>query len=308
MTQEPPLGQLLLDGARQARRRALLCAPFVKAAVIEQLLAVLEPGVEVELFTRWRPEEVAAGVSDTTVLGPVVDRGGSVFLCDHLHAKLFLFDETCLTGSANLTAKALGWSADSNLELLVQVSPDLPEVRALELELRTAAVPASEEIAAEIERVAALLPRASAPPAEEPKTGKGAEPRPWHPLLREPRDLFVAYEQGPGRLSAASAAAALEDLAHLEVSLGLGREQFESLVGARLLQEPLIQQIDDLLARSRRFGEIRDFFAKELDLPRDEAVRAWQTTMRWMLHFLPHRYERFVPSHSEMMVRKEAVS
>lgn len=302
MTPETPLGELLLGCAGKAKRRALLCAPFAKAAVLEQVLDTLAPGVEVELFTRWRPEEVAAGVSDTTVLQPVLARGGSVFLCDQLHAKTFLFDDTGLIGSANLTAKALGWNADPNLELLTEVPADLPAVRALESELRATAIPASEEIAAEVERVAALLPKPQRRPAP------ASPPEPWCPRLREPRDLFVAYAQGPERLSEASAAAAERDLAHLEVPPAQAREQFEGLVGTRLLQESLINKVDDLLTQSRRFGEIRDVFAAALGLDRAGADHAWQTTMRWMLYFQPQRYERFVSSHSEIMVRKEAAS
>jgi len=302
-----PLGELLLEGARGARRRALLCAPFAKSAVVERLLAALGPGVEIELFTRWRPEEVAAGVSDPAVLGPVQERGGSVFLCDSLHAKLFRFDERNLIGSANLTAKALGWTADSNLELLVEAEAGLTALTALESELRATSVRATEEIAAEVERVAALLPRAakSDPPGQEPAPVGPAVGGLWRPHLREPRDLFVAYAEGLERLSEASATAAAADLASLEIAAGLDRERFEDLVGTRLLQAPLIQRVDDLLARSRRFGEVRDVFAAGLGLDREEANHAWQTAMRWMLYFLPQRYERSVPSHSEIMVRRQ---
>ena len=70
----------------------------------------------------------------------------------------------------------------------------------------------------------------------------------------------------------------------------------------------MIQKVDDLLVQSRRFGEIREVFAAALGLDRAGADHAWQTTMRWMLYFQPRRYERFVSSHSEIMVRKEAAS
>ncbi len=308
MTEAPPLGDLLLARARETRRQALLCAPFAKAAVVDRLLAALEPGVEIELFTRWRPEEVAAGVSDTAVLRQVTEQGGRVYLCDALHAKLFRFDELALIGSANLTAKALGWRRDSNLELLVEAPADHDAVGALERELRAAAIPATPEIAAEVERAAALLPKAPQQP-EEVEASSSAEPaaiESWRPHLREPRDLYRAYSQGLERLTELSAAAAARDLGDLEIPAGLDRDQFESLVGTRLVQAPLIQEIDTLLSRSRRFGEIRDHLAGALDVDRDEATHAWQTAMRWMLYFLPQRYARSVPSHSEIMVRKEA--
>jgi hypothetical protein len=309
VSHEAPLGDLLLERVRATRQRVLLCAPFVKAAVIERLLTALEPDIDIELFTRWRPEEVVAGVSDLSVLELVEEQGGRVFLCDALHAKLFRFDELILIGSANLTAKALGWSLDSNLELLVEVSAELTAVDALEAEMRAVAIPATAEIAAEIERVAALLPKVPRQVVESalqipasPADAAGL----WRPHLREPRDLYRAYAKGLDRLTENSATSAAQDLSDLEIPPGLDRAQFEGLVGTRLLQARLIQKIDDLLSRSRRFGEMRDVLAETLRLDRDEATHAWQTTMRWMLYFLPQRYARFVPSHSEIIVRKDA--
>lgn len=312
MTAPAPLGDLLIARAGEARRQALLCAPFAKATVVDRLLAALDPGVEVELFTRWRPEEVAAGVSDTAVLAQVAGRGGRVYLCDALHAKLFRFDELALIGSANLTAKALGWRRDPNLELLLEAPAHHDAVASLERELRATAIPATAEIAAEVERAAALLPkppqRSEGVEADASSTDEAPVSVSWRPHLREPRDLYRAYSQGLDRLTELSAAAAEQDLDDLEIPAGLDRDQFESLVGTRLVQAPLIQEIDSLLSRSRRFGEMRDHLAVGLNLDRDEATHAWQTAMRWMLYFLPQRYARSVPSHSEIMVRKEAAS
>ena len=78
-------------------------------------------------------------------------------------------------------------------------------------------------------------------------------------------------------------------------------------MGTRLLQAKVVQQIDGLLAEPRRFGEIRDLLANTLDLNREEASFAWQTLMRWMLYFLPSRYVRSVPSHSEMLIRRDGM-
>ena len=298
------LGDAVLEAAHGAKVRTLLCAPFVKVGVLELLLKALAPEIEVELFTRWRPDEVAAGVSDTGVLPLVEKRKGDVFLCGSLHAKLFLFDNTALVGSANLTAKALGWARTPNLELLLKVPAGDPEVETLERALRHTSIPATTAIAAEVERVAAMLPTAlPSPPPMELRNVKRA----WLPLLRDPSDLFVAYRGSANRLSRNSSASAINDLAWLEVAPGLDRDSFEALVGTRLLQAKVVQQIDGLLAEPRRFGEIRDLLANTLDLNREEASFAWQTLMRWMLYFLPSRYVRSVPSHSEMLIRRDGM-
>lgn len=302
VTHQVLLGESVSALARTASKQALLCAPFSKAPVIERLLDEIDTEVEVELFTRWRADEVAAGVSDTAVLPLVERRGGSVFLCDPLHAKLLRFDSRALVGSANLTGSALGWSISPNLELLVEVPATTPEVVTLEKKMRQESIPATAEIAADVERAAALLPSSRHQAAAEELTSTAIS-GPWRPLLRDPSNLFRAYSRGSETLSSASAKAAAADLSALEPPPSLDRPAFESLIATRLLQSPLVQQVDTLLAESQRFGAISDFLGNALSMGSTDASYAWQTLMRWMLYFLPDRYVRTVPSHSEVMVR-----
>lgn len=303
------LGEHLLEACSTARRRLMLCAPFVKATVLERILDVTVASVDIELFTRWRPDEVAAGVSDTAVLGIAASRDGRVFLCDRVHAKFVRFDDRVLIGSANLTATALGWTRLPNLELLMEVPNETPQLLELEDRLRSESIVATAELAEEIERIAALLPQIAAVPIEvEGETGGSAGPDRWHPLLRQPHDLYVAYSDGPQRLSRASAVAAATDLAVLELPAGLARPPFEALVASRLIQTPCIQSIDALLVVPQRFGAIRDHLIEQLGLDREAADVAWQTIMRWMLEFLPERYERRVSTWSEVLVRRVAAS
>lgn len=300
-----PLGDQLLDACRTARGELTLCAPFVKSAVLERALDATTESVSVELFTRWRPEEVAAGVSDTAVLGVVERHGGSVHLCDRLHAKFVRFDDRTLIGSANLTATALGWTALPNLELLVEVPADTPQLRDVEARLREESVVATSDLAEEIDRIAAMLPR-----VELRADVLEATPEPnavgWYPTLRQPPDLYVAYSAGLERLARASATAAAHDLSALQVPAGLGRREFEAVVASRLLQTPAVQSIDAFLASSQRFGAVRDLLGERLGLDREEADFAWQTIMRWLLEFLPERYERRVSNWSEVLVRRGA--
>jgi len=123
-------GDLLVEHVSAAKSRVVLCAPFMKVGVVKRLLAAITPGVAVEIVTRWHAEEVAAGVSDLGVFDLAAARPGtSLSLLDHLHAKLYFADEALLAGSANLTATALGWCNDPNLELLTPVSSADPAVR-----------------------------------------------------------------------------------------------------------------------------------------------------------------------------------
>lgn len=303
MNEHVDLGDLVAEVFEGAISAVVICAPFVKEAPLRRLLDCVDRSVPIQIFTRWRPDEVAAGVSDTGVLPLVEARGGTVHLCERLHAKLFRADGRVLVGSANLTGAALGWSANPNLELLVEVPEETQAVGALEAALTSCSVPATAEIAAEVERVAALLPSLSGEVEASPTPALPSSA--WHPLLREPADLFVAYSKGADQLSSTSSAAAYADLAALELPPGLAREPFEALVANRLLQSPLVGEVDRLLEEPRRFGEVSKLLGLRLDLSHRDAQHAWQTLMRWLNHFLPQRYTHAVPSYSEIMMRAD---
>lgn len=303
MAKPEALGDQVLRACAKARGALVLCAPFVKVAVLNRVLDATEASVAVELFTRWRAEEVAAGVSDTGVLEVSENRGGQVLLCDRLHAKYVRFDDRALIGSANLTATALGWRPMPNLELLVELPADTPALVDLERQLRDESIPATAALAAEIDRIAATLPHGHLPP-QEALEQVGTEGTGWYPTLREPHDLFVAYSAGLERLAQTSASAAALDLSFLEVPPGFSRPAFEAVVGSRLLQIPLVQNIDAFLTEPQRFGAVRDLIGKRLQLEREEADFAWQTIMRWLMEFLPQRYERHVGRRSEVFSRR----
>lgn len=297
------LGESLLEACEAAQERLVLCAPFIKRHVLQRLVDATAEQVTIDVFTRWRPEEVAAGVSDTSILSVMEARGGRVLLCDRLHAKYLRFDQRALIGSANLTGAALGWSSAPNLELLAEVPVAIPEIVELEATLRDESIAATQALADEIERIAALMPQVGTP-ADEAAFDEVVAVA-WYPRLREPRDLFTAYSAGLERLSRGSQAAAVVDLAALQLPPALHEEQFEALVASRLLQSPAVQAVDRALADPQRFGAVRDLLADRLALSREDASFAWQTLMRWLLEFTPERYERSVPRWSEVLVRKE---
>ncbi|MBP1819270.1 hypothetical protein [Mycobacterium sp. OAE908] len=286
----------LLELAAASRCELVLCAPFAKAAVVSDVLSAVPAGVRIVLFTRWRPDEVAAGVSDTQVLAVVRKSGGIVYLHDRLHAKFYRNESTALIGSANLTATALGWTHSPNLELLVASSDN--DIDLMERELTENGTVATDEIAEEVDAIAELLP-AGVKIAELsiPLTDSVC----WIPQLRMPSDLFAAYEYGTLSLASRSADAAAADLSVLQLPPGLNRQQFDALVGHRLRSQPLIAQIDDFLSMPRRFGEMRELLSRVTGRDRDQAEQSWQTILRWLLEFLPERYSHNMFRHSEVV-------
>lgn len=314
-------GTSLRDLLQKAERDVVLVAPFIKVLALRELLRFVSQNVRVTCVTRWRPDEVAAGVSDLEVFGELQERNwGSLLLLPRLHAKYYRADDSCLVGSANLTSRALGFSSPPNVELMVQLGANVRSLELFEDQVISSAYPATAELRdlvaesaahlkSEPERFAALA-QTSVARAFDPSSGLDEEAPSiaadfddWLPVFRQPQDLFLAYEGRQAELSEAGRSAALADLAALDPPKGLPRAAFDAWMRCSLFQMPLIAFIDRLVIEPQRFGAVRDLIAHEAHLPLGAASTAWQTTMRWLLHFFPDRYERRVPSHSEVFGR-----
>ena len=311
------LGTELEKLCAEARNEVLLVAPFIKASVLEKLLNEIPLDVPLRFVTRWFPEEIVAGVSDLEVWSLIKERpNSSLWLRPDLHAKYYRADEQCLVGSANLTAKALGWSNQSNLELLVTITAQEPSIKTFETKLLTGCVPVDEDLFEQISATVKLLaeqhPDSLARSLsivelkeENLTTNNLVAVDAWLPTLRNPEDLYLAYSGLTEKLSTASKIAALTDLRSLTIIPNLSQKVFQAYIGTLLLQKPIIQKVDTFVKTPQRFGAVRDLLASLpcANLPDFDAERAWQTLMRWLLHFLPNRYALSVPNYSEVFYR-----
>ncbi len=307
-------GSQLEELCRTGRETILLVAPFIKAATLERLLAHLAPTVALRCVTRWRPEEIAAGVSDLAVWPLLCGRPhSSLWLSSALHAKYYRADERCLVGSANLTNTALGWSAQPNLELLVELPAQAAACVNFEQTLWASTVAVEADLYTLMAEAVALLPPALPPLllAEAPApyaitpVPPVLPPGVWLPTLRHPEDLWLAYSGRSAVLSEVAVANARADLLALPTLPGLSRDAFGRSIGVLLLQQPSVRQIDQMLKQPQRFGAVRDALARLpcAAAPDFNPTQAWQTLMRWLLHFLPARYVRLPSRHSEVLVR-----
>jgi hypothetical protein len=317
-----PIGQSLELTLQAARNEVVLAAPFIKYPVVQRLIDTLQPGVHLTIITRWRPIEVAAGVTDLKVLDLVSTRPqSSLAVCDRLHAKYYRADERVLIGSANLTATALGWAPVSNLELLVEVTGVLEEPRSIEEVWLEESVPATEEMRDTVQAAADALALPEPLRRDDRRgdedlgeIGAGiqvvAPLSSWLPALRHPDSLYDVYANRTDRLSTDAYALGKTDLATLQVPRGLSAGQLRTYVRARLLQVPLIYRIDDFALVPRRFGEISDLIASRTGGATANRApdEAWQTLMRWLLYFRPERYRVSRPRHSELFERIDGLA
>ena len=304
-----PLGASLEELCRTGGTEVLWVAPFIKVGALVRLLEAVPPDVALRCVTRWRPDEIAAGVCDLAIWPVLREREARLWLCPHLHAKYFRADERCLIGSANLTGAALGWSHAPNLELLVELPAAHSTLQAFEATLWESVTLVDDGIYEAMQAAVAALPKVGAPPVSQSTPEFDHTPVPsltvWLPQTRHPEDLFHAYAGQNESLSSTTRETAERDLTWLQVPPNLSREAFDAYVGTLLLQAPVVRRVDEFVATSQRFGAVRDFLKtlRCAAAPEFDADRAWQTLMRWLLHFLPHRYALSVPNYSEVFVR-----
>ena len=135
-----PRGQVVMNGNTQgARIRAFfenagddvaVIAPFIKVDALWSLLEVIPTDLHLRCVSRWLPRDIAAGVSDPEVLDVLEARGNfSLSLADRLHAVLYIADDRCLAGSANVTLAGFGEGGESsNIEVLVETTIDDPGI------------------------------------------------------------------------------------------------------------------------------------------------------------------------------------
>lgn len=307
-TADAALGDHLVKTVAESEGEVLLVAPFIKRAALDRVLADFHASA-LRCITRWKPVEIAAGVSDLAAYESIRNSGGTLWLRSDLHAKYFRGDDQVLVGSANLTAAALGWSTTPNLELLVPLTRLDENAVAFEHEVHRHCVLVTDDLyehflAAEAEWIDSL-PK---PPHELPIESFGApapDPHGWLPQTRQPQDLYRVYvTTDVDALPRPMRQRASIDLTVLGVPPGLPEPGFNAVVAASLLATTVHHGLDNLVSTPQRFGAVRDFLMAELSFDRAAADQAWQTIIRWLRHFLPHRYEYSRPRHSEVIQRR----
>lgn len=295
-------GDELITLCQAAQKEVLLVAPFVKVVVLKRVLAEIPECIPVRCITRWFPHEIVAGVSDLEIWPLLNQRPQStLWLSPYLHAKYYRVDDQCLIGSANLTLAALGWRQPANLELLLPYAARTNDLQAFESNLFDQSVQVDDEIYQHMVTAVNLLPKPSPPPfSSEPEIPHTINNE-WLPALRHPENLIRAYMGQWEQLSQASQESAAVDLEFLQMPPGLSEEAFNACVAAILLQQPIVQAIDQIATTPQRFGAVKNLLAKKFKhVPDFDASYTWQTLMRWLLHFLPHRYVVTVPNYSEV--------
>lgn len=271
----------LLTGASE---RVVLVAPFIKKEVFRAALAAIPRHVEeIQCVTRWSVAEVAAGVSDPEI-AEIADADGRphILLCHNLHAKVYLADDRCLVGSANLTGRATGRVPDTNVELLLKADAAHPEVQRVLDAIAATSVPASADLARQIREQADLL-KADEDAPRVFVAGQGPTRGRWLPETRNPERLYRVYSGRYRNIGTDVLTGVLRDLVHLDVPPGLSEQAFGEAVLAGLRSVPEIRRLFEV--GTLNLDDAKRELAGSGACTREQAQRAVETIAQWLNYF-----------------------
>jgi hypothetical protein len=304
------LGDKLVSAGGKAEHEVLLIAPFVKVGALCRVIAGVPASVPIRCVSRWRLEEIAAGVSDLDCYQLLAERpGSSFFLCPNLHTKYFRFDSYAFLGSANLTQAALGWSQRPNAEAFIEFeSANQVATESFESSILSNSIAVDAALHAEFE--AMLTEYVSEQLPLEFFSGKDvlsdlSYPKielVWSPKCRSPEYVFRSYVGDANAMSREGSRAAIEDLQYLDLPVGLSENSFNKSIRSRMILLPLTRDIDSFLSQPRRFGEMRLWIKEYLKV--EDGTDSWQTLMRWLSYFLPDRYQMKTANYSEIFSKR----
>jgi hypothetical protein len=227
--------------------------------------------------------EVAAGVSDPEI-AEIAEADGRphILLCHNLHAKLYIADDRCLIGSANLTGRATGRVPDANIELLLEADTTHPEVQRVLDAIGTTSLPASIDLARQIREQADLL-RADEDAPQVLVAGEGPTRARWLPETRNPERLYRVYSGRYRNIGTDVLAGVLRDLAHLDVPPGLAEQAFGEAVLAGLRSMPEIRRLFEV--GTLNLDDAKRDLAATGACTEEQAQRAVETIAQWLNYF-----------------------
>lgn len=285
---KPVTGHRISQLIEETEGPILVVAPYITRPAFQHLISLLGDRA-LAVVTEWSVRSVAVGATDPRIYHDVAERHAhystQLSLLPGLHGKLYVSGHRALVGSANLTGNGTGWFGPGNLELLVEVSADNPDVTAFisaVKQYRTEATAAK----ADAVRFAAKEYRMADPEVRDSST----------PMLRShPKEFVRQYFSGGPRTRPVT-----QDAKTLSVPEGLDSEQL-----VRHLQTFLraLAFLDLATTVSRRTAGTGDPYQQQEEFlqtartygleqpPRpDDAGHYWTILTQWMNHLFPNEF------------------
>lgn len=290
-------GKDLTNLCQLAKGEVLLVAPFIKVDSLKKIFASISPEVKkIIVITRWIPKEIASGVSDLDIFDLISLRPSATLLLHPcLHAKYYRADTRCLVGSANITATALGWCPIANIELLVEVKPEVAIIQDMERHLLTYSIAATESIRAAIQiEVEELKLKMKDRTIEPVESELSLEPI-WLPTCNKPEYLYKIYSgQDTASLLSSVVKAGELDISALGLLPGMSEDSFQKYISAIFENTPVNLEIQEITKGSGATDEAAEAIIKkycdQMASPVYDSGLYWAIFKKWILYFFPKRY------------------
>lgn len=269
-------GELVRELLRNSNKTVSIIAPFIKVVALKHLIEAVPKEVFIRCVTRWLPEEIAAGVSDPEIISVLEERGNfSISLVDKLHAKLYIADDRCLTGSANVTQYGLGEAdGENNIEILVETTLDDSNVVNTLHAISLVERPADQLEAEKARRLADSFKTTSIKPDTL-----------WFPKSRKSERAYELYNSSPIGYVGTADQVLLDDIAGAGLQSGLNEKEFRLEIQKLLSKIPLAKSLlsgdkDMILTRADALPYIN--LALSSDFTKNDL---WQSFVSWMSYF-----------------------
>lgn len=294
-----------------------LFAPYVGRSALSEILKEKKSSARVSLITTWKIADIAFGASDLSIYQLCKDNGIYLFLNQSLHLKTYLADyRKILTGSANITGRALGLSSKANYETLVKVD-DPPQPYLVHLaKIRKEAILVTDDIAAQFEELYKLhrkeiLDQRTLVDEAQLNFDNSLDSRKSFlisalPMSRSIEQLFQVL-RGSTEFDDEIIANARNDIANYELEnlVSLEYSEFQKQLGSRFFQHPFITALCNFIDQPRRFGAIKEWVQNNCtDVPvpsRRTLTDNVQVLYSWLVDLGPDRYVVTRPNHSEII-------
>ena len=289
-------GEQILQLLDSESGEVVLVCPFIKSVIIQRLLNTAGEGTQFTVYTRWLPNEIAAGVSDLEVYNLVNKYGGKLFLLHELHAKMYMRGGRALIGSANMTGSGTGWAQYPNLEILVEVDSQSREVIRLIDRLQSASRLATSKIQEVIRTAAAQLENQSDWTNKLHETAEflgDLEEGVWLPHCTTPTRLWQVYSGKTRRMLESTVEDAQRDLIFLQSPKGLDEADFIAFIRAMLCQTTIFGLVDAALDRGE--DPANTLSTELINLNSVQVAEQWEIIQSWLLHFFPDIYRTRIP-------------
>ena len=292
-------GDAVLELIGNATNRVVIAAPYIKSTTIRRLLNNIPDTVsELACVTRWLPGDIVSGVCDLEIFDDVMRvQGGRLLVHPHLHAKYYSNGQKTLVGSANLTARGLGWRTPANVEILVALPAEFPGLARWESTLLDSAVEATRRLQEQIRVQAEQLKQTSVlhqPSEVEAESREDEQATLWVPKCPVPERLWEVYRgHGADTMVSSAFKAARDDLEALAPPLGLTKDLFTAYVAGILRQMPLLMEIDKLSSIGLTDTKAHEFLSDHLNFRIEgmkENDQIWRIVKRWLIYFFPESY------------------